>query len=476
MKKNAVLVKNKLFLSIIFLIYVILTFILMLNHVPFWDEARAFSVSSLNFFQTLELAKIDGHTILWYLLLKPFNSINFYPISMKLINWIFAIIASFIFFKKSSFSLLNKILILFSVPFFLYFPIVARGYCLAILFLFLVCIFYKNRFKTPYLFALLLIISANIEIVSSIPCFYIGLIYLFELFKKKDFKLLRNVFLIFLFGALVLILQMFFTKGENLVQIYSSWKTNYYFSFKVLLFNIPALIYHIFGFLILVYFLIYSLINNKKALFFLLGTNLTLFLMFSIVYCGCIWNYYFYFVYFILAFWLFFSEFQNKKIIGKIFSTYLFLSCVPFLVNYIKTDTYVMYNSPAKNIAKYFSQNPKYTNAKLYCFDWWSDISPSSDIYLAQNNIAIYDFDNLNRRSFESMKRVYQNRNRKFDFDKFYNELDFSKENYIITSGQFLNQSILSDGKIFGNLIEDKIHFFDEDKISKVVVFKIVKK
>ena len=71
-------VKNKIenFLSkYCIYIFAIITLIMTLNHTPFWDETHAFEIARLKLSQIFYLTRIEGHPILWYLILKPFSTI-----------------------------------------------------------------------------------------------------------------------------------------------------------------------------------------------------------------------------------------------------------------------------------------------------------------------------------------------------------------------------------------------------------------
>ena len=149
--------KNKLF-YIFPIIFSVITLIIALLRIPFWDETHAFEIARLNFFQIFYLTRIEGHYLLWYLILKPFSSISLYPYPMLIINWLFCVGAVFVLWLKSPFNNLEKILITFSSPFVFYFAPVARCYSIGVLFLFLICSKFRERYKKYHLFSWLLLI------------------------------------------------------------------------------------------------------------------------------------------------------------------------------------------------------------------------------------------------------------------------------------------------------------------------------
>ena len=204
-----------------FFIFAIITFLIILIRVPFWDETHAFEIARLKLSEILYLTRIEGHNALWYLILKPFSNLNLYPYSMLIINWFFGIGAIYVLWKKAPFSPIAKTLISFSVPFLQYYATVARCYSIGILFLFLICALYKDRFKKPILFALLIGLCANTSILAAIGVFFIGLLFLFDILfeiKKQSFskKDLVYVILIFFITAILLIAQFIGNRAPDL--------------------------------------------------------------------------------------------------------------------------------------------------------------------------------------------------------------------------------------------------------------------
>ena len=309
-------------------IFAIITFLIMLNRVPFWDETHAFNIARLNLSQIFFLTRIEGHPILWFLIVKPFSSYNLYPWSIWLLNWGFCLGALFVLWKKSPFSVYFKTLITFSAPFLFYFAPVARCYSIGILFLFLICVFYKERFKKPILFSILIVLCANTSVLATIGAFYIGLIYLFELFKESK-KIFLKVSSIFTLGILFLISQFINLRKPDVIL-----ETSLNEVIKDLfIFDIKSVLFYILCLISLVSFLYFSFIaykKSKKALFYLLATYLTLSFIFLKVYIGAYWNYYFYFIYLIIFAWIFNKEiFENKLskiLLGIILTLFIFPS------------------------------------------------------------------------------------------------------------------------------------------------------
>ena len=413
---------------------------------PFWDETHAFEIARLKLNEILYITRIEGHTALWYLILKPFSNLNLYPYSMLIINWLFGLGAIFVLWKKAPFSPIIKTLITFSVPFLQYYATVARCYSIGILFLFLICAFYKERLKKPLLFASFIGIAANTSVLAAIGAFFIGLLFLFDVFlelKNKVFskKNLIYIVLIFLFSAFLLIAQLIGIRKPEL-----EFETLFFASFldfTMLPKNanlIPALL-RITTTITVYTFAFLSFKHEKRGLFFIFGTYLTLTLLFLNIYSGSQWNHLFYFIYFIIFAWIFGEKILKNKFAYTLFFIILFLFLFPMAV--FKTGKLDLANeSKSQKIANYIIQNKNYSNSKLYILEWWSDVAPGATTYLAQKDIFIYDYHNRKRNSFESLKNIFYMRNEPIDFDYFYQNMD--KNGYLISADSLLEQKFIN--------------------------------
>ena len=422
-------------------IFAIVTFIICFLRTPFWDETHAFEIARLNLFEIFQISSIEGHTFLWYFILKPFSNLNLYPYSMFFINWLFSVLAIFILWKKAPFKPYIKALITFSAPFVLYFAPVARCYSIGILFLFLICAYYPLRFKKPYAFTFLIVICANTSLMAAIGCFWIGLIYFFELIEKyKSNKINKKtfikIFLIFLLCAFILFAQFIFVQTPNtggradFIKRFINFVILPYGSniFQFLLHLVSSLLFYIIPF--------YLFKKSKTAFVFALGTYLTLTFIFIFMHQGSYWNHYFYYIYLIILFWIFNRQIKSK-IVLQLFNLIIFFALFPFALHDNGKMEYI-YSSKSKEISNFISSNETLKKSKLYTLEWWSDISPASDIYLAKKGIDIYDVKNRKRTSYESLKDIFKLKDYLIDFDEFYKNTP--KDFYILSAGSLFNQ------------------------------------
>ena len=426
------------------IIFAIVTLILTFSRVPFWDETHAFDISCLKLSEIFQMTRIEGHTILWYLIVKPFTHLNWYPYQIYIINWLFCVGAIFVLWKKAPFSPLLKFLISFSFPFLLFFGSVARCYAIGILFLFLICAYYPTRYKKPYLFASLVLICANTSVMCALGCFWIGVLFLYELivrYKKKicSAKILTDVFLIFLFCGILLLLQLLFpTKRQiGFENIFLLQVVNFVIApygnniFSITLHTIASILFYFLPF--------YLFKNSKKALFLGYSIIVTLTLVFYFVYIGSYWNYYFYFVYFIIFCWLFYKKLFKNKFVKTLIVAVFVMMLFPNSAHERFHMLYI-FSSQSNKISEYITKHDVFKNAKLYTLEWWSDISPGSNVFLARKGYKMYDYYGYEKRGFESLKRTFTYEKMPIDFDDFVSRLDKNERNIILSKGELINK------------------------------------
>lgn len=467
-------------------IFAIITFIICFSRTPFWDETHAFDIACLKLNEIYQISRIEGHTFLWYLILKPFSNIKFYPYSMFFINWIFCILSIYILWKKAPFEPIIKAFITFSTPFLLYFAPVARCYSIGILLLFLICSFFPERHKNPILFTLLIATCANTNLMCAIGCFWIGIIFLFELIEKYkenkiDKHLLLKIFSIFFLCGLILFYQFIFVQTPETLNDNSFTKR--FINFVIIPWgdNYFQILFHIVSSLTFYFIPFYLFKNSKKALVFILGTYLTLTFVFVFFYHGSFWNHYFYYIYFIVLFWIFKKILYKNKFIKFLFYSILFLAIFPFSIHEEGKMPFI-YSSKSKEIANLIAANNNLKNAKLYTLEWWSEISPASNVYLAQKGINIYDYKNRNKRSFESLKDTFKLQTEIIDFDEFYKNTP--KDFYILSMGSIFNQKfknlyvIPTDKHSYILKTKEKTYRMQNIKIEKnttgLIIYKVI--
>jgi len=422
------------------LAFIILTFFYSISRTPFFDEAYAYLISNLSIGEIFQLLKIEGHPILWYLILK-LTTINtsFYPYNMLIANWIISAFLIIFVWKKAPFNNLIKFLITFSCPFFNYFGVVARPYGLSVLIIFLLCHFYKSSIKNPIRYSVLICIGINITAMSAIGTCVFGFLFLYNLIKNKT-KLIKPLFIMF-FGIILIVFQFFNFKtlgleNDFLIHHFKEQMLNFFFISSTN--GIFQNIFHFIGFILLV-FLIYVLFKkSKQTLFFLFATYFLLLIFFIKIYAGGNWHYYFFFIYLIAAIWLSWEKIKENKFLYFILVLYFLFAIFPH--NYFKSGYHNSINTKDYKIMLDFilGDNNFKNNSKIFCCaDSFDIFYPGIIPYLKQNKIKIYDMHGVDKTSFYSMKNFYVNKKENFNANEFRKHLDETKNNYLILQGIF---------------------------------------
>mgnify|MGYP006907948582 CR=1 FL=1 len=326
------LMKNKVFIITI-IAWVVATLFRMFNHIPWLDEAHAWTIAQdLSLVEIIKLMKIEGHTLIWYLMLMPFAKMDWgYPYVMQILNWVFCFGAIILLWKKAPFNNLVKVLITFSFPFFTVYPIIARCYSIGIFLLFLLTILFKDKLKYPIIYSILLVLCANTSVMALFGATAFGILFLYDFIKEKqDLKNLIIPLIIFVLGG-GLILYLLVGSDATAITDYKGFSI-----FKedvVLWYFIPTILCIIAS--------IFLMRKSPKALFFLGFTYLALTYCSIFKYYGHYWNHYFYYIYLILVIWLGMEKEKSSKP----------LMIVLAIISLLNISSYGTINENTKNIS-----------------------------------------------------------------------------------------------------------------------------
>lgn len=178
--------KNKFNISIM-LGYMILSFVIMLFHEQWRDEAQSWLIArDLGFLDIIKQMKYEGHPFLWYYILAIFAKLGFPYITVKIVSWLITTISAYLILKKSPFSKWVRVLIIFTTPFIYWFSAIARSYCLIPLAIVLIAITYKERKEKPIRYVLSIILLANTHVIMFALVGMLLLVFYVE--RLKEFK------------------------------------------------------------------------------------------------------------------------------------------------------------------------------------------------------------------------------------------------------------------------------------------------
>lgn len=157
--------KNKVNL-VVMLCYSIITFIILLFHESWRDEAQAWLIArDLNIIDIFGQMKYEGHPVIWYLILVPFAKLGLPYVFVKIVSWLICNIAVWLILKKAPFNLFLKILFIFTMPMIYLYPSISRSYCLIPLAITLVAIYFGQRHEKPIQYILSILFLANTHVI-----------------------------------------------------------------------------------------------------------------------------------------------------------------------------------------------------------------------------------------------------------------------------------------------------------------------
>lgn len=437
--------------------FILITFLYVLFRVPFFDEAHAYIISQFPLNEIFQLTRVEGHSALWFLILKVVTIKNsFYPYSMLFFNWICSSVLVLFIWKYFPFNNFIKFLLTFNSIMLNYYSAVARPYTLGVLTLFIIVYMYKTKmcYKKPIVFSLLMVFCGYLSVLLALGVLGIFALFIYDIFKEKTYNLFKNpkkdvilIFSVSFLGLILLFLQLY---NPDIPQMKHSWEIwRFYLAVLHMLFR-PFLIHQdsnylqiLFNFIcgISLYVCFFTfLIKTKKAAIYLIFTFIAQTLFFLMVYVGGIWHYYLYFIFLLVAYILEFEKLKSQKIMNFFLILILIFLLNPYSL-FLKGYDETLYTKNYKSIlAKIVQINND--NTKLYSPDTFSPIGTGLVPYFVNKNITVYDLKNYKLNSFEHNKNLFTS---EFDSDLFLKSLDKNKKNILISGDKIAIQFLTSN-------------------------------
>ena len=375
--------------------FVFLTILGIYFHETWLDEAQAWLIAqNLSFPELIDYLKYEGHLFVWYTILMPFAKLGApYPITMQIINWLFALGTVLVLWKKAPFNSVVKVLITFSVPICYQYAVIARCYSVGIFLLFLLLVYYKDKLKHPYLYPILVFLCANTSVMCLFPASALGILFFIDyirsnryFYKQKEFYFIYFVviFSIWFIGLQLLggeEMTMFLNPGRNATfnTVINTYSQNLFlFIFKS---------FSVIGWLL---FPMLAFQKNLKVLFFYIYTTVGLYFILYNCYQGSHWHYYFFYIYLIGSLWLYNFEEKQNKLYSICFKSFFVLMTIGYVVlseQFYTMDITHTYEGGEKLVQKIVDYNI-IRNENVYLFDAYGRaLIP----YFNQNNIKVYD-------------------------------------------------------------------------------------
>lgn len=393
---------------LIFVLWCAVVIFSIFHHEIWRDEAQVWCiVRDVNLSEIFQITKIEGHPMLWYLLVLPFAKFGFPVETMYIISFLFVGLSILFLLYKSPFTLLEKILIVFSSGMVYFLPAIARNYALIPLFVFLLAYLYHKRSQHPYKYSLTLILLSQTHVLMLCFC-----AILFVFFLCENINVKKNYFPVFVVGINFLFLVYCFSSssGQNTaVLIYGDeqkwgldllvrFSNNYLYSSYNWLESLNCIFF-------------YSSICALLVSFFKLDKKIFTVFAFSFVYIFYIYakvwfagvpeqKAYLLLLIIVFCFWVLPQKTKLLKTVFLYFFIVSTLISIPFLIDEYKNDF-----SGANQLSKYIKENVGDKD-----FIYWgyahsitplSAKLPKSKFYSGYlgKYVTYYDFTNSNRNS-----------------------------------------------------------------------------
>ena len=391
----------------------------------FWIMVKNCSVS-----QIFDLMKVEGHMMLWYLVVMPFAKLNLpYPYPMQILNWLFCLGAIIILWTKAPFNKTIKSLIILCPLFTELYAVHARCYSIGIFFLFIACAMYKKRLEKPFLFFFILFLGANTSIPALFAATGIGILFLYDLYTNKK---LKEAIFITLITILTGVMYFFQFKGvetpdyEIIVQTFVNSKN----IVAMFLGSVPIkydniLLSKIIASRIFILITTFYFAKKGRAFFaylFIFGITTW---FFTYIYLPRYWHCAFLYIDFIICYWLFMMEKPMADIEVK-YTKYVLVTMMVCLAIQVELPHDHDFLSKTIYNHKYLTEAKLFTNTMPITM---STMLPK----LNENNIYLYDMHGRNLSSYEGLVTYYNKEKKKYTIEDIQKNMDKTRKNYLIT-------------------------------------------
>ncbi len=360
--------KQNIAKTLLLFFYAIFTFVILLHHEIWADEAQAWLITrDLDISGIFSHLRSEGHPILWYLIIMPFAKLLHFKnaiFSMQVLNWVFMTAGAAVLLFKSPFNLWIKASVLMSSCFLFWYPVNARNYCLIPILLFFTAALYQKRKERSFLYALSVIFLAGTHVIMFGVCSALALAFCVEGVKEKNKRILSACSAIFVvLGGMIL--YFWGAQDANFI-VQNSYPHEY--GISGFLRTYEKVVLNIFGFsnflnttlftLFLLFFCFVFYKKDKKILFVFFSNFVFQFGIYMLVWMIHPPRAYLLLLVPLFCFWCIFSRIDSKKLktTANIFLLLMFLMTVPDGLKLAKLD-YLYEFSGGKKAAEFIENN-----------------------------------------------------------------------------------------------------------------------
>ena len=179
--------KKLIFAIAVTIVYAIFTFIGVLHHEVWADEAQVWQLCKyMSVPELFHHLHNEGHPAFFYLLVMPFAKIFNNIICMQVICWFAMCLAVFFLMYKSPFKWYLNFAIILSAGFIYFFPVIARSYSILPFLVFAAAYLYTRQKEHPVLYSLTLSAIACTHAIMFCFAFVLFCMFFYDNILKKN--------------------------------------------------------------------------------------------------------------------------------------------------------------------------------------------------------------------------------------------------------------------------------------------------
>ena len=435
--------RNRLINIGIFVVYAAILIVVAFHHELWRDEAQSWLIAkNLNFIKIIGQLKYEAHPFLWYYLLRVFSIFGLKYDYITVIPVLLNLIATYILLNKSKFNKITNIIIMFSSCFFFYCGVLTRSYSLAYLLVVILSFIYKDRYKKPLWYGLLLFAIMNTHIL--LLGFIGGLILvdIYEFIKNKENR--KSIFIsmsMFVLGLVMYVIQFLKTVSSTGKGIHFEYLLNIFDQTKQLFYSsVNADVFYVVTILAIITYVVYLVCKKEYRNLVILLCGI----LFQILFATMVYNSVN--ASSLIYLNILFALIQSDKIDNFITTITIVIFISTFYGTYLLiSNDYKYMFSDASNVAKYIEKNVD-KGSKIYCE--LLDFCASVNAHLPSKKYHFIDYNTNKEYTYTEYGDYY-----KILYDqtlyKSYNFLDKKKMDYFI--GSINNKEVLEDRNSDGN-------------------------
>lgn len=173
--------QQRIYLFLLFSVYFVINLILLTCHEPWREEAQVWLLArDVPLWEFPSQMAFEGNPCLWHLLMVPLAGLGIPYFAQNIISFIVVMAVALLLLYRSDFSFGIKAVLLCSPFLTYYYAAIAGSYCLILLFLFLLAVWFPERKQKPVRYMAVTALLMQTHTIMFATAFLVALCYLAE--------------------------------------------------------------------------------------------------------------------------------------------------------------------------------------------------------------------------------------------------------------------------------------------------------